>query len=277
MDGDGDVVPFNWDLVSLEQNNPRFNASVLSGFHSVRSPGVSPSRAWKTGLGLLYSKAEQVAVASNTELFDQESLVVNPKIAYGLRGVLELGAGFEANLTSGKDIQSLEDGSIESHPEEEFEASAVGLGVKWGAIHTNGFRLGLSFDSRVAVNRGAFGALPATLYNFEVDGDYAVDGRFSLIANLQLLVSEASGDDEQVLSDLGATYAFSDRFRGMLFATALDDDEADDVLFFAGVASQYVFEQHSFTLAFDLQMNDARRDIRTQSQLDIELSYAFTF
>jgi hypothetical protein len=63
----------------------------------------------------------------------------------------------------------------------------------------------------------------------------------------------------------------------MLFATALDDDEADDVLFFAGVASQYVFEQHSFTLAFDLQMNDARRDIRTQSQLDIELSYAFTF
>ena len=36
---------FDWDLVSLEQNSHRYNASVLSGFHNLRSPGVTPGRA----------------------------------------------------------------------------------------------------------------------------------------------------------------------------------------------------------------------------------------
>ena len=33
---------FNWDLVSIEQNNQRFNGSALTGFHSIRSAGVTP-------------------------------------------------------------------------------------------------------------------------------------------------------------------------------------------------------------------------------------------
>jgi hypothetical protein len=42
---------FDWDLISLEQNSQRFNGSVLSGFHNLRSPGVTPARAWRPGWG----------------------------------------------------------------------------------------------------------------------------------------------------------------------------------------------------------------------------------
>ena len=63
----------------------------------------------------------------------------------------------------------------------------------------------------------------------------------------------------------------------MLFGTLSNESEADGVLFFLGIAGQYIFEQHSFTLALDLQINEARRDIRTQKQVDVEISYAYTF
>ena len=58
---------FDWDLVSLEQNSQRFNGSVLSGFHNIRSAGVTPRRAWKAGLGIIYSKEDQVATGGGTE------------------------------------------------------------------------------------------------------------------------------------------------------------------------------------------------------------------
>jgi len=274
---DEEVAPFNWDLVSLEQNNSRFNASVLTGFHSVRSPGVSPARAWKAGLGLLFSREEQVAVDSNTELFNRDRLTVNPKINYGLLGNFELGGGFEASWTEGKEIVPLVGGGIDDVSESEFEASAVGLGAKWAFFDERRLRLALSFDTRIAINRGAFGALPGTLYNFELDGDYAVTSRFSIVSNLQFMTGDLNRIDDQVIVDLAGTYAFSERFRGMLFTTAVEDDEADDILLFLGVAGQFVYEQHSITVALDNQLNEADREVRTQSQLDIELSYTFTF
>lgn len=271
------VVPFNWDLVSLEQNNPRFNASVLSGFHSYRSPGVSPHRAWKTGIGILYTREEQVAVASNSELFDRQQVIFNPKLNFGLWNRLEGGVGFEATWAEGKDIEFREDGTVAEDPRSEWAASAVDLGVKWGFLRREPLRLALSFDSRIAINRGRFGTLPATSYNIELDGDYAFTSRFSLGSNLQFLTSDRPGTRDQVVVDLAGIYSFSDQFRGMIFTTALEDDEADDVLLFTGFAGQYVFEQHSFTVALDIQLNDARREIRTQRQLDIEFSYTFTF
>ena len=54
-------------------------------------------------------------------------------------------------------------------------------------------------------------------------------------------------------------------------------NEADHAVLFIGIAGQYVFEQHSFTLALDFQLNDARREVRTESQIDVEFSYTFTF
>ena len=272
------VQPHNWDLVSLEQNNARFNASVLSGFHSIRSPGVSPHRAWKTGIGILYTRQEQVAVASNTELFEQQQVIFNPKINYGLYNSVEVGAGLEATWTEGKDITfDQETATVLDDGRQEWDVSAFGLGLKWGALQNRRLRLALSFDTRIALNRGRFGTLPATVYNFELDGDYAVTSRFSLGSNLQFLTSDRSDAQDQVVLDLASHYSFSDRFRGMIFLTAQEDDEADDILLFTGFAGQYVFEQHSFTLALDLQLNDARREVRTQRQLDIELSYTFTF
>src|SRR5262245_50162674 len=72
---------FDWDLVSLEQNSHRFNGSVLSGFHNLRSPGVTPHRAWKTGLGLIYSQENQVATAAGVDSsFSTQRLIMNPKI-----------------------------------------------------------------------------------------------------------------------------------------------------------------------------------------------------
>lgn len=270
------VAPFNWDLVSLEQNNPRFNASVLSGFHSVRSPGVTPFRAWKTGLGLLYSREEQVAVATNTRLFDRQEMVLNPKVNYGIWDQVEAGLGFEAIWANGKEIRGgAPAGTIRS--EEGFEASAVGVGAKWGFLDEPRFRMALSLDSRIAINKSAFGALPASLLNVEIDADYAITSRWGVITNLQFITGVEGEVDDEVVFDLGTTYTFTDRFRGMLFATAKEDDEAGSVVLFTGIAGQYVFEQHSFTLALDFQLTDADREIRSQSQVDVELSYTFTF
>jgi hypothetical protein len=268
---------FDWDLVSLEQSNPRFNASVLSGFHSIRSPGVTPSRAWKTGLGILYTRQEQVLVATNTEVFDQQQLILNPKLNRGFLGAFEVGAGFEASWAEGEDVDVQPDGSAVTEPAEAFEASAADVGIKWSLLRTGRLRLALSFDSRIAVNKGAFGTLPATIYNLELDGDVALTSRLSVISNVQYLTTGHLFEDDQFVFDAAGAYSFSDRFRGMLFGTLVEDDEADNVLFFLGIAGQYVFEQHSFTLAIDLQLNEALRDVRTQNQLDIELSYTFTF
>jgi hypothetical protein len=268
---------FNWDLVSLEQTNPRFNASVLSGFHSLRSPGVTPSRALKTGLGILYTQEEQVAKGTDTELFSREQVIFNPKLNYGLLGLFELGAGFEATWARGRDLEAGPGGVTETVPREEAEASAADLGIKWGFFKLGRLRLALAFDTRIAVNRGLFGALPQTLYNLEVDGDFAFTPRFGLISNLQYLSTNYLFDNDLIVFDLGTTYTFSDKFRGMVFGTLSREDEADNVLLFMGMAAQYVFEQHSFTVAIDLQLNEARRDIRTQRQIDVEFSYTFTF
>jgi hypothetical protein len=269
--------PFDWDLVSLEQATPRYNASVLSGFHSVRSPGVTPRRAWKTGLGLLYSREEQVLESTNTEFFRREQLILNPKINYGLFTDFEAGAGFEASWTKGREPVTLSDGSMGTESEESFEASAAALGVKWGFLRLEKLRLGLAFDSRIAVNQEAFGALPGTIYNVELDGDYRVGERLSAVTNIQYLTNNHWFEEDLFVFDGGLVYTFSDEFRGMLFGTLVQDDEADNVLIFAGIAGQYVFEQHSFTLAFDLQINEADRDVRTQKQIDVEFSYTFTF
>ena len=85
---------FDWDLISLEQNNNRFNGSVLSGFHSIRSPGVTPSGAWKTGLGLLYSHEEQSASSGSTvRTLETDRITVNPKINVGFFEWFEAGLG----------------------------------------------------------------------------------------------------------------------------------------------------------------------------------------
>ena len=268
---------FDWDLVSLEQSNPRFNASVLSGFHSIRSPGVTPSRAWKTGLGLLYSRQEQVLESTNTEVFSQQELVINPKLNHGFFGAFEVGAGFEATWAKGEEIETPPGGSPVTEPAEAFAASAADVGIKWSLLQTGRLRIALAFDSRIAVNKGTFGTLPATIYNLEIDGDFALTSRLSVISNIQYLTTGHLFEDDQFIFDAATAYSFNDRFRGMLFGTLVEDEEADNVLLFLGIAGQYVFEQHSFTLAIDLQLNEALRDVRTQKQVDVEFSYAFTF
>ena len=102
-------------------------------------------------------------------------------------------------------------------------------------------------------------------------------GGLSAITNVQYLTNNHWFEEDQFVFDAGLVYTFSDEFRGMLFGTLVQDDEADNVLLFGGIAGQYVFEQHSFTLALDLQINEADRDVRTQKQIDVEFSYTFTF
>lgn len=267
---------FNWDLVSLEQNNPRFNASVLSGFHSVRSAGVTPARGWKTGLGVLYSREEQVAVSTNTQLFNQELVIINPKVHRGFLDYLEVGTGLEFSWASGKSSKPGPSG-IETRPQESIGMSAVDWGVKWGAPALGRLRWALSLDGRVAVDRKEFGRLPVTLYNAELDVDYIMTRRLSLLGNLQFMTSDHFWREDQVMLDLAASYTFHDRFRGMIFGTALHEEVADNALFFVGLAGQYVFEQHSFSLSLDVQVNEANRDVRTQQQIDLSLSYTFTF
>jgi hypothetical protein len=190
---------------------------------------------------------------------------------------LEAGAGFEATYTNGRDSATAPGGGTVTSNEDAFEASSVDAGIKWAFLQLDRLRLALSFDSRIAINRGAFGTLPKTLYNLEIDGDFALTSRLLVISNLQYVTTDEFFDEEQIVFDLAASYSFHDRFRGMLFGTLSNESEADGVLFFLGIAGQYIFEQHSFTLALDLQINEARRDIRTQKQVDVEISYAYTF
>jgi hypothetical protein len=273
-----DIEPlFNWDLVSLEQNNPRFNGSVLTGFHSVRSPGVTPHDGWKTGLGILYTREEQISEAAAANRFSRNQLLVNPKLNYGFAPGFEIGAGFSGSYAMGRTIASDGMGGLVEKKEEGVEASSVDLGIKWNFLDAHRFRLAVAFDTRLALSRNEFGALPANFFNGEVDVDFAITSRFSLIGNLQFLTTDSSDIQNQAIAEIAAAYSFTDMFRGMLFGTIRDDDEAGTALGFVGIAGQYVFQQHSFTVAFDLQLNDARRDVRTQEQLDVELSYTFTF
>jgi hypothetical protein len=272
---------FNWDLVSLEQNNPRFNGSVLSGFHSVRSPGVTPYQWFKTGMGILYTREEQVSEATGSTRFTYNQVVVNPKLNYGFWRDFEAGLGVTSTYVTGKELVPDEVGTREID-EENVDLNSVDLGVKWGFLETffpkiQRYHFSLSFDTRLAVNRGDFGMLPANFFNIEVDADFAVTTRFSLVGNLQMLVSDGAALRNQVMADIATLYSFTDQFRGMLFGTIKEDDEARTALGFVGIAGQYVFEQHSFTLAFDLLLNDADREFRSEEQLDIEFSYTFTF
>jgi len=269
---------FNWDIISLEQNNPRFNASVLTGFHSVRSPGVTPYRGWKVGLGVYYTREEQVSNVNGVSLFDRDQLLLNPKLNYGFFPSLEAGIGLTGGYAQGRELVTGADGMTVDEREDNLGLNSADIGVKWKFWDEQRFRFALSFDSRIAIDRDEFGNIPGTLFNIELDGDFAVTGRFSMVANLQFLTSASALIEDQVMGDIGALYTFSDRFRGMLFGTLQEDDQAGTVLGFVGIAGQYVFEQHSFTVALDLQLNDAgRRDIRTEEQLDIEFSYTFTF
>jgi hypothetical protein len=269
---------FDWDIVSLEQNNNRFNGSVLSGFHSIRSPGVTPWRAWKTGLGLLYSHEEQTASqAASIRDLENDLVIVNPKLNYGFLPHLEGGLGVEFNYADGETVDRMAGGGIEDEHSDNFNVSAAVGGLKWNLYRDARLRLATAFDTRVATREKQFGMLPATLFNFEVDGDYAFTSRFSLVSNLQFMTSDKSAVSDQIIFDLAGNYSFTDRFRGMLFGTVQEDDEADDAVFFVGFAGQYVVDQHSFTVALDFQLNDARRDVRTDNQIDLEFSYTFTF
>lgn len=269
---------YDWDLVSLEQNNPRFNGSMLTGFHSVRSPGVTPYRGWKTGVGVLYTHEEQVTEPGRTRMFDRDQLIVNPKLNYGFFPSFEAGLGVTGSWALGREVVRDEMGVTRDEREDNLDVGSVDFGVKWHFLEWQRLRLATSFDSRVAINPGDFGNLPGNFYNFELDGDWAVTPRFGMVGNLQLITSEGAEVDDQVIGDVGAAYTFTDQFRGMLFTTLQEDDEAGTVLGFVGIAGQHVIAEHSFTLAFDLQLNDAGRpDVRTEEQLDIELSYTFTF
>lgn len=269
---------FNWDLISLEQNNPRFNASVLTGFHSVRSPGVTPYRGWKLGVGANYTREEQVSNATQISLFDRDQVLLSPKLNYGFFPSFEAGAALTGSFAQGRELVELEDGTSTDEHEDNLGLNSVDLGLKWKFWDEGRFRTALSFDTRIALARGEFGNIPGTFFNVEIDADFAITGRFSTIANLQFLTSDSATIESQFMGDIGAVYSFSDQFRGMLFGTLQEDDEAGTVLGFVGIAGQYVFEQHSFTAAFDLQLNDAgREDVRTQEQFDVELSYTFTF
>jgi hypothetical protein len=271
---------FDWDLVSLEQNSQRFNGSVLSGFHNLRSPGTTPHRAFKTGLGLIYSQEDLVATGAGVEqTFSTQRLIMNPKINYGLYDALEGGLGLEANYVTGKEVQGVSGtGPIETS-EENADLSAAVAGVKWSFPRWwQNLRLGAAFDTRLALNRHGFGMLPQSLFNFEVDGEYSVTNRFSLVGNLQFITSDSFKEiSDEVIGDVGATYTFSDQFRGLVFGTLQEDDPAQAVIIFLGFAGQYLFERHSFALAVDFQVNDVRRDVRTEGQIDVEFSYTFTF
>ncbi len=271
---------FDWDLVSLEQNSHRFNGSVLSGFHNIRSPGVTPRGACKTGLGLIYSQEDQIASEAGVERsFSTQRLIVNPKINRGLWDVLEAGIGLEANYVVGKEVNQVAGTPPIESSEENADLSAVVAGIKWTLPPWwEKLRVGLAFDTRVALKRHEFGMLELSLFNFEVDGEYRFTSRFSMLGNLQFLTSDSFSEvSSEVIGDVAAGYTFSDRFRGLGFITAKQDDPADSVAFFLGFAGQYLFGSHSFALAVDFQLNEVRREIRTEGQIDVELSYTFTF
>lgn len=274
---DETFVPlFNWDLVSLEQNNSRFNGSVLTGFHSIRSPGVTPRGAKKLGVGFLYTREEQFARTATQSFFRRNQIFVNPKAAYGIFDDFEVGCGVVASYVSGRDLVA-GGGAPRTRSVTDFLLNSGDLGIKWKMLDRDRFRLAMSFDTRLAINRAEFGSLPGHLFNIELDGDFAITRRLTMAANLQFATTDSNVIRDQFIGDLAAVYSFTDLFRGMLFTTLQEDDQAGSVLGFIGIAGQYVHEQHSFTLALDLQLNDASREVRTEEQLDVSVSYAFTF
>ena len=267
---------FNWDLVSLEQNNQRFNGSALTGFHSIRSAGVTPLGGWKMGLGFLYTGEEQFVRSVGDSLFSRNEVYLNPKLNMGLFEDIEIGVGLVAAYANGRELVSGPGGAA-TESREEGVLSSADLGIKWKVYDDRQLRLALSFDTRLSLNEGTFGMLPGNYYNVELDGDYAVTSRLSMAGNLQFLTSDSADLKNQFILDVAAVYSFTNTFRGMLFSTIQEDDLARTFLGFIGFAGQYVYKQHAFTLSFDIQLNDADRAIRTEEQIDIALSYTYTF
>jgi len=267
---------FNWDLVSLEQNNQRFNGSALTGFHSIRSAGVTPLGGWKMGLGFLYTGEEQFdrSRGDSDPLFRRNEVYLNPKLNMGLFENIEFGAGLVAAYANGRAMLNGEPPTVDR---EEGALSSADLGVKWKFYDDRQLRLALSFDTRLSLNEGTFGMLKGNYYNVELDGDYAVTSRLSMAGNLQFLTSDSAELENQFILDVAAVYSFTNTFRGMLFSTIQEDDLARTFLGFLGFAGQYVYKQHAFTLSFDIQLNDADRAIRTEEQIDIALSYTYAF
>ena len=265
---------FNWDLVSLEQNNQRFNGSALTGFHSIRSAGVTPLGGWKLGVGLLYTGEEQFVRSGGDSLFRRNEVYLNPKFNMGLFEDIELGAGLVAAYANGRELVN---GGPATEDREEGVLSSADLGAKWKFYDDRQLRLALSFDTRLSLNEGTFGMLRGNYYNVELDGDYAVTRRLSMAGNLQFLTSDSAELENQFILDVAAVYSFTNTFRGMLFSTIQEDDLARTFLGFLGFAGQYVYKQHAFTLSFDIQLNDANRAIRTEEQIDIALSYTYAF
>ena len=268
---------FNWDLVSLEQNNQRFNGSALTGFHSIRSAGVTPLGGWKMGLGFLYTGEEQFVRSVGDSLFRRNQVYLNPKMNLGLFENMEFGAGLVAAYANGRELLTDEVGEGFFGNREEGVLSSVDLGMKWKVYDDRQLRLALSFDTRLSLNEDTFGMLPGNFYNIELDGDYAVTSRLSMAGNLQFLTSDSDELENQFILDVAAVYSFTNTFRGMLFSTIQEDDLARTFLGFIGFAGQYVHKQHAFTLSFDIQLNDADRAIRTEEQIDIALSYTYAF
>ena len=268
---------FNWDLVSLEQNNQRFNGSALTGFHSIRSAGVTPLGGWKMGLGFLYTGEEQFVRSVGDSLFRRNQVYLNPKMNLGLFENMECGAGLVAAYANGRELLTDEAGEGFFENREEGVLSSVDLGMKWKVYDDRQLRLALSFDTRLSLNEDTFGMLPGNFYNIELDGDYAVTSRLSMAGNLQFLTSDSDELENQMIFDIAAIYSFTNTFRGMLFSTIQEDDLARTFLGFIGFAGQYVYKQHAFTLSFDIQLNDADRAIRTEEQIDIALSYTYAF
>ena len=268
---------FNWDLVSLEQNNQRFNGSALTGFHSIRSAGVTPLGGWKMGLGFLYTGEEQFVRSVGDSLFRRNQVYLNPKMNLGLFQNMEFGAGLVAAYANGRELLTDEAGEGFFENREEGGLSSVDLGMKWKVYDDRQLRLALSFDTRLSLNEDTFGMLPGNFYNIELDGDYAVTSRLSMAGNLQFLTSDSDEVENQMILDIAAVYSFTSTFRGMLFSTIQEDDLARTFLGFIGFAGQYVHKQHAFTLSFDIQLNDADRAIRTEEQIDIALSYTYAF
>ena len=275
---DAPIEPlFNWDLVSIEQNNQRFNGSALTGFHSIRSAGVTPLGGWKMGLGFLYTGEEQFVRSVGDSLFRRNQVYLNPKMNLGLFENMEFGAGLVAAYANGRELLTDEAGEGFFENREEGGLSSVDLGMKWKVYDDRQLRLALSFDTRLWLNEDTFGMLPGIFYNIELDGDYAVTSRLSMAGNLQFLTSDSAELENQFILDVAAVYSFTNTFRGMLFSTVQEDDLARTYLGFIGFAGQYVYKQHAFTLSFDIQLNDADRAIRTEEQLDIALSYTYAF
>ena len=267
---------FNWDLVSLEQNNQRFNGSALTGFHSIRSAGVTPLGGWKMGLGFLYTGEEQFdrSRGDSNPLFRRNEVYLNPKLNMGLFENIEFGAGLVAAYANGRAMLNGEPPTVDR---EEGALSSADLGVKWKFYDDRQLRFALSFDTRLSLNEDTFGMLKGNYYNVELDGDYAVTSRLSMASNLQFLTSDSAELKNQFILDVAAVYSFTNTFRGMLFSTIQEDDLARTFLGFIGFAGQYVYKQHAFTLSFDIQLNDADRAIRTEEQIDIALSYTYAF